>query len=287
MFDDLAVLKRTRMEADPSPPASVYAKNPTINPKLLSDLHEGYPWLVPQHRSYPWVTPTGNSILLGPNGAIVPSGASDKVVESVGVHWQSLIVSPKRLPWMKLSDVGSDPRFDWWTRLREVDCSWVSSRGESERFLYYDGPIGRWAPVRAEINGNRLMIEHQLTSEQEKGGGRQRDGYYIEVTPNGVAMQWAPDSNWAHHIDLATVPVGPSAAAEEGFKRALLRERLTQSEADGLLACWRKTFFQTPGRRYLYLMSQMDYDDLCPLVIRPQPTERIRVGVLWVEFPPE
>jgi hypothetical protein len=286
MFDDLAVVRRRRIEGDPSPPPSVHPKNMAKDARILNDLREGYPWLQPQRRTYPWVRPTGQSVLIPP-GRVIPPGAGDLVIESAGIHWQSVIVSPKRLPWMTLTDVGTDPQFDWWKRLRAVDCSWVSSRGESERFLYYDGPVGRWAPVRAEISGNRLSIVHQVTSEQDKGGGRQREGFYIAVMANGVAMQWATDTNWAQHIDLATLSVGTSAAAEAEFARALQREGLTRSEADGLVVCWRKAFFLTPGRRYLHLMSAMDYDDLCPLIVRPTPTERVRVGVLWTEFPRE
>ena len=51
-----------------------------------------------------------------------------------------------------------------------------------------------------------------------------------------------------------------------------------------VVSCWREAFFRTPGRRFLCLMSPLDYDDLCPLTIRPTPAERVRVGILWTEF---
>jgi hypothetical protein len=31
-------------------------------------------------------------------------------------------------------------------------------------------------------------------------------------------------------------------------------------------------------------MSRQDYDNACPMQIRPEPTEIVRVGIVWTEF---
>src|SRR5205823_4625433 len=107
-------------------------------------------------------------------------------LRGIGVRWQSLIVSPKKLAWMNIAEVGNNPRFGWWKRLREVDCSWISSRGESERFLYYDGPTYRPAMAKAAIAKGQLLIS---------GIGRNRPGLYIEVTAAGITTRFIDDAD--------------------------------------------------------------------------------------------
>ena len=114
----------------------------------LSPIAEGYPWIVPPHRSYyadiPWAAMDFDRETW--------SGA----IRSLGLRWQSLIVSPQRQPWMTPPPVGNSDRYDWWERLRKVPSSWLSSQGESERFLYYDGPT-RWrSPVQVSVERNIL-----------------------------------------------------------------------------------------------------------------------------------
>jgi hypothetical protein len=111
------------------------------------------------------------------------------------------------------------------------------------------------------------------------------DGIVVSVTPTGISTQWAPGRSEPDLIDLSDLSVSSADAAENDFVDALQKHGLTKSEADGLVSCWRRVFFQTPGRRYLHLMSAQDYDDLCPLTVRPEPSERVRVGVLWFELP--
>ena len=107
---------------------------PELELKNLEDLSEGYPWLLPSHTKQ-YIT----------------------TVTDVGFRWQSLFVSPKKQSWMSLQGV-SDPKYNWWKRLREVETSWVSNRGETERFLYYDGPTEHPSPVKASIEGDKLTI---------------------------------------------------------------------------------------------------------------------------------
>ena len=67
-------------------------------------------------------------------------GASGNEITDLGLRWQSLIISPNRQSWMTPPSIEDRQRYGWWERLRAVPSCWLSSQGESERFLYYDGP---------------------------------------------------------------------------------------------------------------------------------------------------
>ena len=108
--------------------------SPELKLKNLEGLREGYPWLLPSHTK-----------------------KSMNYVTDVGFRWQSLLVTPKQYSWMSLEPI-SAPKFKWWNIIREVETSWVSNRGETERFLYYDGPTDFPSPVKASIEGDKLKI---------------------------------------------------------------------------------------------------------------------------------
>ena len=271
-FDDLVLIPSgmgtawnqwNQQPADPM--VELGSKIETLDPAGLTnlkDLREGYPWITPGHREYPWDQFASRS----PRPKL-------RAVGGVGVRWQSLIVSPKRLDWMKPAEVGDDPRFGWWKRLREVDCSWVSSRGESERFLYYDGPTTRPGIGRVVVANERLSLVGMFP----------RPVAYIDVGQKGVVIRWSNDWTSQYLVDTSGVP-GPASDAEKQLQSELLKRGLSVSEAGGLLDCWRQAFFKTPGRRFLTLMSAADYDEACPIKIRPLPTERVRVGIIWTEL---
>ena len=111
---------------DPDPVLAVFDKAhvPELQPTA-----EGYPWLAPPHRMY---GSTRRSL-----------GAGDNEITDLGLRWQSLIISPNRQSWMTPPSIEDRQRYGWWERLRTVPSSWLSSQGESERFLYYDGPTHR------------------------------------------------------------------------------------------------------------------------------------------------
>jgi hypothetical protein len=59
---------------------------------------------------------------------------------------------------------------------------------------------------------------------------------------------------------------------------------LTASEAAGMLDCWKTPFLRTPGRRVLLFMPKREYDYTCPLYVRPEPAQRVRVGIVLTEL---
>jgi hypothetical protein len=138
--DDL-VPSDERFSDNPGPTALLekldHAALPTV-----PDLREGFPWLDVRHRLH----------LVDPR-----SGLDGNIVAmQIGLRWQSLIVLPTRAPWMTEPAIPADPKFKWWTALRDVPSSYVSSRDESERFLYYDGPTRARPPVIATFPGRAI-----------------------------------------------------------------------------------------------------------------------------------
>ena len=160
-------------------------------------------------------------------------------------------------------------------RLRAVPCSYVSSRGESERFLYYDGPTLARPPFDVKLADGKLNYSEQdpfvgrpceaasATSPRPgrwpscSGAGRVRPSDPLATGPNrppqgllvrvraGQAEAWRvslPASS--EELSLATaVPArGPDA---EAALLELLTDAGLSDEAAGLVGCWREHFFRT------------------------------------------
>jgi hypothetical protein len=251
--------------------------------------HEGYPWIDPPHRKF------------GSWSAGMSVSPANQIT-ALGLRWQSVIVSPERLGWMVPPAVPADPRFAWWERLRQVDCAWVSNCGEAERFLYYDGPTTAAAPVAVSLKGNRLRFRRSAPkpglpgSENWRGpdrpftplitpGRSDRRGLLIRVIDGRVRGLAVPEVDAADVLDLAgraSIDGEPATAAV--LHGMLTAAGLSESEAAGLIDCWRPQLFRTPGSRFLLLMTAGDYDALCPIRIDPPPTELVRVGLVLTEF---
>ncbi|MDB5330772.1 MAG: hypothetical protein JWP03_1923 [Phycisphaerales bacterium] len=269
------------------------------NAKLgsLSNAREGYPWLKPQHRT---VGPLGGS-----------GGWPTNEIDGLGLRWQSLIVSPVQLPWMVPPPVPADLKYAWWNRLRQVPTSWISSRGESERFLYYDGPTLAKTPVDTALIGAKLHLnpralppdgwlpeaqirESEYRPSEPRGpiypvkdpatATPSRQGFFVKVAGGKVTGQQV-DVPYVE-TDVSILPVSPLIGPEvkARFDQMLQDAGLTGPEAAGLIACWTPQFFEKEGTRFLLLLSEADYDALCPMKVRPVPTERARVGIVLTEF---
>ncbi len=257
---------------------------------VLSGHHAGYPWLRPGYAL------TGNRDWRF-------KGDEHDILE-VGLRWQRMIVSPEQLAWMRPPDVPPGQQYTWWTRLRRVNCSWVSSQNESERFLYYDGPTQLKARlgvtlvqdvVRFDTRApdNRPWPEQVLGGEQQlrrtlRGGDPKPlphgGALIVSVDRTGIKGAWIERADAGVSQPLSDLPLaGPVV---ESHLAAAIRRSLYADEAAAMIDCWRETFFAKPGLRVLLLLSAEEYDALCPLTIRPRPTERARVGIVWYELTP-
>ncbi len=232
----------------------------------FKDAREGYPWLLPEHRQRD--TSGGNS------------WNTMNIMTSLGVRWQSLIVTPQKLSWMRPPDVPKTGKFNWWSRLRDVDCSWVSSRGESERFLYYDGPTLSQTFCEVYLEKEKLRFSPNVALPVK--------GILIEVKDGkalGTSVEAKADSLT---MDFAALRASLKDDARQVLQKMLRGEGLKTSEADGLLDCWAPQFFQTHGLRFIVVVGTSEYDKACPMEIRPKPldSDRVRVGLQLKEFAP-
>ena len=276
----------------------------------LTPIAEGYPWIAPPHRSYFPRAQWG--------GILDPADA----IRSLGLRWQSLIVSPQQQPWMVPPPVGNPGRYGWWERLRKVPSSWLSSQGESERFLYYDGPTRLRSPVRvstsrdildlmcSQVSTRRTILSFRsppdpardLKDRQETDGNQGPDGpeflvqdsegprgrghgIYVEVAGGHAVAKIVPVRYGKSEVDLAEITPITGADVTKQFFGLLTDYGLTADEAAGLMDVWKRQFFETDGKRLLVILPAWDYDVLCPLSIRPAPTELVRLAILLTELP--
>jgi len=252
----------------------------------LTSVFEGYPWLRPHHR------------MSGPIGVGGPSGSATNAAISVGLRWQSLIVSPQLQKWMHLPDV-TEPNHEWWKRLRQVPSAYVSSQGETERFVYYDGPTLLNSPVGAVLSDDELSLtdrgavpDYDLRDfALRPGDGRvvsdasqARRAMFVEVSGGRPQARLLGIIRGDRRFALSSLPPLEGDEAIEAFRSMLSETGLTGDEIGGLLDSWRQHFFRTDGRRLLLVMSPDDYGAMCPLVVRPKPTELVRVGIVLIEF---
>jgi hypothetical protein len=248
------------------------------NLAALNELSEGYPWIhVADRGDVQWND-------YDPHADVT----------AVGLRWQSLILSPERAAWMQLPAVPDDPKFRWWDDLREVPSAWVTSRGETERFLYYDGPTMARTPLKATLDGAtlRLMAKDvfdstSVTSRQFPDPFDRKSCLFIDTQqspPRAFAFRPVEMFGLEEKLPLADQTWVRGDEIEPAFLELLLQQGLTKEEAAGLLDSWRERFFQTRGQRLLTLLTPAEYDRMCPLKVRPPATETVRVGVVLREF---
>jgi hypothetical protein len=236
-------------------------------------LRSGYPWAVPPHRKS------------GPTSGM---GVPFDDITSWGIHWQSAIVTPTKQPWMKEPLVGDDPKHGWWRRLREVDCSWIGSRGESERFLYYDGPTRLKLAFTPTFDGTVLRWPAVQPGPEEQTLPR------IWPPPNEEPLRKGrrpkPDDPWwamavrvsgdkGGRVECALVVPGVevdpfdrsdhevadgASAGEAILRQAVIARGLNDTESAGLVDLWREAFFSRPGTRVLLMMPEWGVRLLLP-----------------------
>jgi hypothetical protein len=107
----------------------------------------------------------------------------------------------------------------------------------------------------------------------------------VRVNTSGIKAAWINSAAPGLSQSLSDLPLA-GAAVESRLVSAIQARGLNASETAAMIDCWRDTFFAKPGLRVLLLLSVEEYDALCPLTIRPRPTERARVGIVWYELTP-
>jgi hypothetical protein len=169
-----------------------------------------------------------------------------------------------------------------------VDCSWVTTRGTGERFLYYDGPTLTRLPLQFALRDGAVEVA------PVPGFADETMTLKLPVISHAMRVTVVGDNVRADRLSIPRSfpeptlrpdpkPVRGDPAAE--FLWMIRQSGLAPAESDAMLACWRKEFFQTPGDRLLLFFDRAEYDRFCPLEVRPTPTQIVRVGVIWIELP--
>lgn len=224
----------------------------------------GYPWLLPSKQTT----------------------HADQIME-VGFRWQTLIALPQKADWMQLEPI-TEKKFAWWDRLRRVPTAWISNRGDSDRFLYYDGPTACPSPIHAQLA--KSDVEVSVPTDFPLKSPSSRHLFFIEVTDEriaGVEEQVEFEREPRHRIDYS-LPIDKLPLEDDAVKKRLteiLAEHgLQPEEAKGLVDCWTPQFFETKGKRLLTIFRTEEYNQLCPIEVSPTPTELVRVGIVLTEF---
>ena len=244
----------------------------------LTDIGEGYPWLLPRHRQkHSLASPT---------------------LSAVGLRWQSLIVTPEKLDHLQLPTVSADPKYDWWKRLRQVESSYIANKNETEKFLYYDGPTLAKSPLKFQLTDkDTLELTHQpifdntyeFNVDKKRDLPPSRSAFFVRVTADSVTGHRFEANEKLQAIKKETLSLLDSNVLAEDKLRAgimdqILEAGLNKSEANGLMDCWAEQWFETPGERVIFLLTREEYNKMCPITIRPRPTNFQRVGLVFTEL---
>ena len=248
--------------------------------KLVKQRSKKFPTEFSEGRTgYDWMSPAVPTF--GSTGGRLDSANS---VRGVGLTWENLILSPTmQKSWMKLPVVPAKQR--WWSNLRKVKSDWVSvAGGKTEKFLYYDGPTVARSPFKVETDDQRLGIIRR--SNRKAFGFIDPSQAMLIHVKNGKAIS-ASWSFWKKELEIDATKikwVGSEETIDKFYQLVTSNAGLTPNEADGMYESWKKQFFETDGIRLLLRINQTEYDVLCPLSLRPLPTEISRVGLILHEL---
>jgi hypothetical protein len=174
-----------------------------------------------------------------------------------------------------------------WRFARETDANMVRVCGagydkktqtctsESERFLFYRGLGAFDLPIRARID------EKGQVEVKNAGAEPLKDIIYIRVSEKTISLASGGDLP-ADAVQRRATELPPSTVGEamDTVAVALEKAGLYRKEARAMVNTWRKSYFETPGFRILYIIPRKDTDRLLPLTLDPLPAqlERVLVG---------
>ncbi len=212
--------------------------------------------------------------------------------------WLGDVVPVSQSDWVKVKDFEL-PRHAWIedARLAEVarftvsgshiqrSAPWITTRSETERFIYYDGLVPapdylRCTAVTAAAvtvkNTAKFPIANLFLVDRR--GDR-------------------PTKDWAVACRTEPIPAGgeraiplqairPAKDSEDlkklaaSVRQTLLATGLTPAETDSILKIWHADFFEADGLTAFWILPQAEYDRMLPLRVTPAPANRpTRVGI--------
>jgi len=272
-FHLVVELSRNGLASDSFDPFyAILKKHNPMWPIDFDEAQSGYPWIESKERRY--------------GGMSSGMGAGDNRIIGIGLQWEHLIVSPEQQDWMELPVVLK--KHQWWQDLRKVKSNWISDGTQAERFLYYDGPSIAKSPVTVSRSGQEMKVAYQRAVDERL---KKTIGFHDPAQT--LLIQVEKGKAKASHfefldelkITVDSVEWSEADQAVDQLRQMITKYNgLTDEEAAGLINTWRPQFFETDGTRLLVRINGAEYDRLCPLQIRPAPTELARVGLVLYEF---
>jgi hypothetical protein len=179
-------------------------------------------------------------------------------------------------PGQGLDKLPATSKDDPWNFARQTDANVLRqcTHGEFEKFLFYRGLGNFELPIKARVGADgRLRIENS--------GSQSLDGtVLLRVTKSGI---FAKGVDGIKHGAVTTVdvdlPETTVKAAMETVAERLEKAGLYRKEAVAMVNTWRKSYFETPGFRILYMVPPGQTDAILPLTLNPKPDELVRVLV--------
>jgi len=193
---------------------------------------------------------------------------------------QGLMFSGQLTPVRSSRDAGPRltpaPRGHFWNDLRQVPASlFTNNRGETERFIFYDGLTDLRTPFTFYGAGQHATVAARRGRHAEAGV---TDVIYAVHAGRYRRVELAADAT--SPTPVASGSERPLSTLEGELRSQLTARGLTATEAQSLLATWHHDLVEAPGDRRIYFIDRADYDHMLPLTISPRPRQLVRVGLV-------
>jgi hypothetical protein len=172
------------------------------------------------------------------------------------------------------------PESHAWSRLREHRLGMYFNvvGGASERFLFHRSSIQVESRVRAAVTSDVITLSN--AGDEPSGpvvvilnDGLSRNGARVgSVRPNGevtLSRAGMTEVSWDDRETLSAVQNQWRAAG------------LSEAEAKAAVDVWREELLHRPGFLLISRIPPKEYEKAFPLSVKPEPTERVRAGLLF------
>jgi hypothetical protein len=178
-----------------------------------------------------------------------------------------------------------------WAPSRRVASTPVVSGAEAEQFIFYRG-LGAFAtPFTALANADGTVTIKNNSSDTIPTVFLLRlhslGGFIQELGALGPGASIAnivpPVDGKEFNVDQYVADASTQVAA------ALAKTGLTDDEARAMVDTWSRSYFRTPGMRFLFVVPRAWTDRLLPMQISPAPSSLVRtlVGRVEILTPPD
>ena len=167
-----------------------------------------------------------------------------------------------------------------WSRLREsgLGMYFNVAAGASESFLFYRAPVRAEPAVRAHVTSDAITLTN---------AGDNPSGPVVVVLNDGLSRNGARVGSVPPKEEVTLSRAGMTevswddretlGAVESAWRAA----GLSQAEARAAVGAWREELLHRPGFLLISRLPSDEYEKCFPLSVKPEPMERLRVGMVF------